>query len=91
MRKAGPANEVSALGLRVRRQRCYRKKSAFLEVLLNENHHGLIRQYLPKGMALDQVTSEEVRARQDKLNNRPRKTLGYKTPNDVYDAMKVAS
>jgi IS30 family transposase len=54
---------------------------------LNENHNGLIRQYLPKSMALDKVTDEEVTLIQDKLNNRPRKLLGYKTPNEVYDAM----
>jgi len=58
---------------------------------LNENHNGLIRQYLPKGMTLDEVTNEEIQVIQDKLNNRPRKTLGYKTPNEVYEAMKVAS
>ena len=54
---------------------------------LNENHNGLIRQYLPKGMALDKVTDEEIILIQNKLNNRPRKLLGYKTPNEVYDAM----
>ena len=54
---------------------------------LNENHNGLIRQYLPKGMALDKVTDEEIILIQNKLNNRPRKLLGYKTPNEVYVAM----
>lgn len=54
---------------------------------LNENHNGLIRQYLPKGMELDKVTDEEIMLIQNKLNNRPRKLLGYKTPNEVYDAM----
>ena len=54
---------------------------------LNENHNGLIRQYLPKGMQLDKVTAEEIILIQDKLNNRPRKLLGYKTPNEVYGAM----
>jgi IS30 family transposase len=58
---------------------------------LNENHNGLIRQYLPKGMALDKVTAEEIRVIQDKLNNRPRKLLDYKTPNEVYDAMRLAA
>jgi len=58
---------------------------------LNENHNGLIRQYLPKGMALDKVTAKEIRIIQDKLNNRPRKLLGYKTPNEVYDAMRLAA
>jgi len=58
---------------------------------LNENHNGLIRQYLPKGMALDKVTDEEIGVIQDKLNNRPRKLLNYKTPNEVYDAMYLAA
>ena len=58
---------------------------------LNENHNGLIRQYLPKGMALDKVTEEEIRVIQNKLNNRPRKLLDYKTPNEVYDAMRLAA
>ena len=54
---------------------------------LNENHNGLIRQYLPKGMALDKVTDEQISLIQNKLNNRPRKLLGYKTPNEVYDEL----
>ncbi len=58
---------------------------------LNENHNGLIRQYLPKGMALDKVTEEDITFIQKRLNNRPRKLLGYKTPNEVYDAMRLAA
>jgi IS30 family transposase len=58
---------------------------------LNENHNGLIRQYLPKGMPLDKVTDEDISLIQNKLNNRPRKLLGYKTPNEVYDAMCLAA
>ncbi len=58
---------------------------------LNEHHNGLIRQYLPKGMALDKVTDAEIRAIQEKLNNRPRKSLDYKTPNEVYEAMKLSA
>ena len=58
---------------------------------LNENHNGLIRQYLPKCMKLNRVSHEQVAAIQEKLNNRPRKTLGYKTPNEVYNAMKLAA
>ena len=42
-------------------------------------------------MPLDQVTDADVRAIQDKLNNRPRKALGYKTPNEVYEEMRLAS
>lgn len=51
---------------------------------LNENTNGLIRQYFPKHMKFDMITDEQIKAVEDKLNNRPRKTLGYHTPNEVY-------
>ena len=51
---------------------------------LNENTNGLIRQYFPKHMKFDMITDEQIKIVEDKLNNRPRKTLGYQTPNDVY-------
>jgi len=51
---------------------------------LNENMNGLIRQYLPKGKSFDDLTNEDIRRIMDKLNNRPRKCLGYKTPNQVF-------
>ena len=47
---------------------------------LNENTNGLIRQFFPKGKDLSTVTTEEVQKVMDKLNNRPRKCLGFKTP-----------
>lgn len=50
----------------------------------NENTNGLIRQYFPKGTDFSEVTDEEVFEVQGKLNNRPRKTLGWKTPREVY-------
>lgn len=49
----------------------------------NENMNGLIRQYLPKAMRLDQVTLEQTQFIEQRLNNRPRKTLGYLTPLEV--------
>lgn len=54
---------------------------------LNENHNGLIRQYLPKGMPLDKVTQDEVDEIARKMNQRPRKLLGFKTPEEVYTEM----
>ena len=51
---------------------------------LNENTNGLIRQYLPKGTDFKQLTSTQVEQIMNKLNNRPRKCLGYKTPNQVF-------
>jgi transposase, IS30 family len=50
----------------------------------NENTNGLLRQYLPKGTDLSLVTATTLREIQDSLNNRPRKTLGYLTPCEVY-------
>lgn len=50
----------------------------------NENNNGLIRQYLPKGTPLDKVTRAEIARIQDLLNHRPRKTLGWLTPAQVF-------
>ena len=54
----------------------------------NENANGLLRQYFPKSMELDSVTEKEVIIAVDKLNSRPRKCLGYKTP---YEAFKEST
>ena len=51
----------------------------------NENTNGLIRQYFPKGASFKRVWSTDVKRVQDKLNNRPRKTLGFKTPKECYE------
>jgi transposase, IS30 family len=51
---------------------------------VNENTNGLVRQYFPKGLALATITCGAVRRVQERLNNRPRKTLGYRTPNEVF-------
>jgi transposase, IS30 family len=50
----------------------------------NENANGLIRQYLPKSTPLDQTSHDQAKDIQNKLNNRPRKKLKFKTPNEVF-------
>lgn len=50
----------------------------------NENTNGLLREYFPKGQSLDKVSDEEVQEVFDKLNHRPRKRHGYRTPHEVY-------
>jgi len=52
----------------------------------NENLNGLVRQYIPKNRPLSTVTHDELAMIQDRLNNRPRKRLGFKTPNEVFQA-----
>jgi len=51
---------------------------------LNENSNGLLRQFFPKAMALTHVTVEDVQRAVDSLNHRPRKTLGFRTPFEVF-------
>ena len=51
----------------------------------NENTNGLIRGFYPKGTDFNEVTAEELNVVQDLLNNRPRKTLNWKTPNEVFE------
>jgi IS30 family transposase len=50
----------------------------------NENFNGLLRQYIPKKRPLSTVTSEELKMIQDRINHRPRKRLGFKTPYEVF-------
>jgi len=58
---------------------------------LNENHNGLIRQYLPKGQPLDKVTQKQVIDIQTRLNRRPRKSLDFRTPEEVYAEMALVA
>ena len=51
---------------------------------LNENTNGLIRQYVPKGGDIRILTDVQIQHIMDRLNNRPRKSLGYLTPNEVF-------
>ncbi|BAK93507.1 IS30 family transposase [Tetragenococcus halophilus] len=46
----------------------------------NENHNGLIRRFIPKGIRMSDVSTAVVRRVQDWMNHLPRKILGYATP-----------
>ena len=50
----------------------------------NENTNGLIREYLPKDCDFRQVSDNEMQNIENKLNNRPRKRLGFKTPMQAF-------
>ncbi|WP_298782739.1 IS30 family transposase [uncultured Polaribacter sp.] len=49
----------------------------------NENTNGLIRRYLPKGTDFNEISLKQLQNIQEKLNNRPRKIIGYKTPKEM--------
>lgn len=51
---------------------------------LNENTNGLIRQFLPKQTSFLGLKEKTINRIQDLLNARPRKSLGYKTPNELF-------
>lgn len=53
----------------------------------NENANGLIREYLPKGTELSGISQPELNAIANRLNNRPRRILGYRTPREVFSEL----
>jgi IS30 family transposase len=54
----------------------------------NENANGLVRQYFPKGHDFKTITDEQINFVMDRLNNRPRKKLGFLTPKEVFYNLK---
>jgi IS30 family transposase len=50
----------------------------------NENLNGLIRQYIPKKTNFADISDQFIADIQDKLNNRPRKRLNFKSPNQTF-------
>jgi len=51
---------------------------------LNENTNGLVRQYFPKKSSFAAITAEDIDLVMERLNSRPRKCLGFKTPKELF-------
>jgi IS30 family transposase len=77
---AAHATVAAALGVAV----FFAKPYHSWERGLNENTNGLIRQYIPKKAMLKDYSHDDIKAIQDDINHRPRKTLGYLTPHEVF-------
>ena len=60
------------------------------ERAINENTNGLIRQYLPKGTDFTQVPRKQLKKIIEKLNNRPRAKLAFRTPKEVLESFTGA-
>lgn len=52
----------------------------------NERHNGLFRAFVTKGASIEGFTDEDILAAADELNGRPRKKLGYCTPEELFEA-----
>jgi IS30 family transposase len=62
-------------------------KSSPWERGTNENTNGLIRQYFPKGTDFNVVTKNQIKKVELLLNDRPRKCLGFRKPNEVFNTL----
>ena len=56
----------------------------------SENTNGLIRQYIPKKQDFALISEEDILFVTERLNNRPRKCLAFRTPSEVYFSEAVA-
>ena len=57
---------------------------------LNENTNGLVRQYFPKNYDFRAITDQDILFVENRLNNRPRKSLNFQTPNEIFFNSAVA-
>ena len=55
----------------------------------NERHNGLFRVYVPKGSDISKYTEEEIKKIENKINNKPRKILWYKSPYEIYHGVNM--
>lgn len=51
----------------------------------NERHNGLFRAFVPKGVSMESFSPEYILSAADELNGRPRRKLGYRTPEELFE------
>ena len=51
----------------------------------NERQNRLFRRYVPKGVSIDKYSAEQILEFADEMNALPRKRLGYRTPEELFD------
>ena len=82
LEREGTDHERLAAGLSARFY--FAHPSSSWERGLNENTNGLLRQYMPKGVDISGYSQLQLNAIARQLNERPRKTLGFKTPAEMF-------
>ncbi|MGE4277766.1 MAG: IS30 family transposase [Lawsonibacter sp.] len=53
---------------------------------INERHNGLLREFIPKGVSIEKFSHTQILTFADEINGRPRRRLGYQTPEELFDA-----
>jgi len=76
--------DKSVISRELRRNRDQRNGRYDAGLAQHENMNGLIRQHIPKGASLEDIDDEYIEMIQKKLNNRPRKKLGFSTPYEYF-------
>ena len=56
---------------------------------LNENSNELLRRYFPKGIELTNITEEQGQEAVERINHRPGKALGFRTPHEVFFGVEI--
>ncbi|SCY82690.1 hypothetical protein SAMN02910441_02489, partial [Ruminococcus sp. YE282] len=51
----------------------------------NECHNKMLRRFIPKGKSIDDYSADDILYFADKINNLPRKILGYRTPEELFE------
>ena len=54
-----------------------------------ENYNGLVRQYYPKGSSFSEIDIRELARNEKEINERPRETLGFKSPSELLYHLRV--
>ncbi len=65
---------------------CFAHPYSSWERPVNERHNGLLRGFIPKGVSMEKFSPEQILAFADELNGRPRRRLGYQTPEELFEA-----
>ena len=72
------------LGQALNAEVCFARPYRSCDRGLNEHTNGLVRQYFPKKTDFDTIDQVDVASVEQKLNSRPRKSLNFNTPEEVF-------
>ena len=69
----------------LRKLRQYIRRPLLVAKGTNECHNKMLRRFIPKGKSIDDYSADDILYFADKINNLPRKILGYRTPEELFE------